>query len=593
MATSSVKRNMRGKTIGINVGGKTRVVKEGSEAAKKYMAQGGTVASAAELKAGNERIRAANRTPEAEAINKSDFEAEQAGRPYEGEDGTPQPQAPQEQQVPTDIPQPIAPSPTPGVSTGQPSPSTTQATPFTGGAGATQGEQALATLNAQGGKPPVSLGQATAQVRQTMPADNSFENTINSQLAQDPFFVKMLQDQQDYMDTTNQRGSVMDLYKQMEKEEGLAELDAEMMDIKNVLEGSEDAIRLEVQKAGGFATERQILSMVNASNKQNLINYNKLVDLRNNKQNHIDKMVGLATQDREYMDRQFDRQMNFNQSIMQYRDRFVDRSIASLDRTVKAIGFDGLFEQAEAAGTTGLMERLYGMPPGGLQQAADRAVEAKAAQEEAEAFERSMQRDASARGWAGIGLDREKFEYQKALADLEDSKDSASADNIARAAKTVVRDADDALYLLGDPSVSPSDAVSGINVSGFGGSGTISATARIAASKVPGTPEFEIASLIESVKSNIGIDTLLNIKREGSGLGQVPQQQLETLMGVLGRLDIARDPTLLQRDIRDVVTMYNDVLEKAGADATIGGGTAESGQDGDEVFDSLFTKYGG
>ena len=100
----------------------------------------------------------------------------------------------------------------------------------------------------------------------------------------------------------------------------------------------------------------------------------------------------------------------------------------------------------------------------------------------------------------------------------------------------------------------------------FGQHGFMSANARKALSLVPGTKTYEVAMLIQSVKDNIGIDTLLNIKREGSGLGQVPQRQLETLMGVLGRLEIQRDPVLLRRDIVDVLTMYQDIIDKAMVD---------------------------
>ncbi len=45
-------------------------------------------------------------------------------------------------------------------------------------------------------------------------------------------------------------------------------------------------------------------------------------------------------------------------------------------------------------------------------------------------------------------------------------------------------------------------------------------------------------SLIESVKGNVGIDSLLRIKATGAGLGQVPQSQLDLLSRLLGELDM-------------------------------------------------------
>jgi len=141
-----------------------------------------------------------------------------------------------------------------------------------------------------------------------------------------------------------------------------------------------------------------------------------------------------------------------------------------------------------------------------------------------------------------------------------DPKSKPGLSNMARAATTVVRDANDALYLLGDVEVTPSDAVKGIKPIMFQGGGVQGANARLAAAKIPGTATYNLNALISSVKSNIGIDTLLNIKREGSGLGQVPQSQLETLQEMLGQLDIAREPELLKRDINDILKMYQDIV---------------------------------
>lgn len=98
---------------------------------------------------------------------------------------------------------------------------------------------------------------------------------------------------------------------------------------------------------------------------------------------------------------------------------------------------------------------------------------------------------------------------------------------------------------------------------GFGGNSFSEAITRAAAANIPGADTREVQRLIDSVKSNIGIDTLLRIKRSGAGLGQVPQSQLETLQSVLGNLDITRDPTLLLRDIGDINRQYLDIIDKS------------------------------
>jgi hypothetical protein len=118
----------------------------------------------------------------------------------------------------------------------------------------------------------------------------------------------------------------------------------------------------------------------------------------------------------------------------------------------------------------------------------------------------------------------------------------------ADAAKTVVRDFSEALNLMS------SDLFQYQNVA--------SASQRALFKNFPGTTVYEINSLIESAKSNIGIDKLLEIKASGAGLGQVPQSQLETLQSVLGRMDVTRDPVLLRRDIEEAINKYNSVVDR-------------------------------
>ena len=129
--------------------------------------------------------------------------------------------------------------------------------------------------------------------------------------------------------------------------------------------------------------------------------------------------------------------------------------------------------------------------------------------------------------------------------------------NALKGASTVVRDAKDAIARF-DASSAFTD---GDNPKG---QSVIGANQRWINSGIRGNDEWEIERLIQSVKDNVGIDALLNIKREGSGLGQVPQKQLESLQGLVGRLEVSRDPALLRRDLVDVLGMYEDIMNSLG-----------------------------
>lgn len=92
--------------------------------------------------------------------------------------------------------------------------------------------------------------------------------------------------------------------------------------------------------------------------------------------------------------------------------------------------------------------------------------------------------------------------------------------------------------------------------------------------RIPATRAHAVSQLIESIKGNIGIDTLLKIKESGSGLGQVPQAQLEMLASVLGRLDPTMRPEDLTFNLERIRDIYSDIIMRAGGDVTSGVGAA-------------------
>lgn len=89
----------------------------------------------------------------------------------------------------------------------------------------------------------------------------------------------------------------------------------------------------------------------------------------------------------------------------------------------------------------------------------------------------------------------------------------------------------------------------------------LTAAVRTGATRIPGTDAYEIERDIQSVKDNIGIAELLRIKESGSGLGHVPQSQLETLQSVLGRLEISRDPATLRQDLTNALRIFEQIVQ--------------------------------
>lgn len=83
---------------------------------------------------------------------------------------------------------------------------------------------------------------------------------------------------------------------------------------------------------------------------------------------------------------------------------------------------------------------------------------------------------------------------------------------------------------------------------------------REAKSKVWTTTEYKLQNALDSIRKTIAIDQLLDIKRQGSGLGQVPQQQLEHLADLLGVISMRLPKDRIEVMLNDIQETYMDVL---------------------------------
>lgn len=236
-------------------------------------------------------------------------------------------------------------------------------------------QAAYDAAQASGVAAPSSPGEARGQVGGFMPQQNQM-SMGQAVVQSDPFFSQIQQQFQDYFSPKNQRESLTQTYTKLSKQMGIEKLDTELMDMKNVIDGSEDDIRNEITKAGGFATESQVQALTNSRNKQLVKNYNTLLETRNTKSQYLDKMIGLEAQDRQAADAHTDRMMNFAFQMADYGQKMKQNAVDSYVRTANAVGYDGLLKMtAGNAYYKGLIEQTLGMPPGGLDIAAQRSAQ--------------------------------------------------------------------------------------------------------------------------------------------------------------------------------------------------------------------------
>lgn len=225
-------------------------------------------------------------------------------------------------------------------------------------------QQALTQL--QGGAAPQTAGEgkgaAGAMLNQISPIQPDMSAT-DALLMEDKGWQGLMQMKEEYFNPENQKASLMDTYNKLYKNAGLEQLDEEIIDAQTVIEGTEDDIRNEVEQAGGFGTDSQVQALALSRNKVLLKNYNNLVALRESKAEHLGTMMNLAEKDRAYADQQFDRMLNYDMQMLNYRDKFVQNARDQYNKyTPQQL-------QAMLAGNPrqlAFAEQIMGVGPGGI-----------------------------------------------------------------------------------------------------------------------------------------------------------------------------------------------------------------------------------
>lgn len=247
----------------------------------------------------------------------------------------------------------------------------------------------LLTAQNSGKVAPTTPGDASSQVKDITgqsTADAIAQNnqqakitSIQDQLKTDPGYMKIQEDYKAYKDTLSQQQSLTEQYAQMEKDANLPGLKLDAMNLKNIIDGTEDDIRTEIQKAGGFATESQVQALSNARNKQNILNYNKLSDQINNVQNHLETMIGLSKEDKANMLEEYKTQIDYDKNIQDYTDKFTKNAADAYNKIISTPGYGYKALYASTGGdpnTIKLVENSLGLAPGSLKSLAEQPTEA-------------------------------------------------------------------------------------------------------------------------------------------------------------------------------------------------------------------------
>lgn len=226
------------------------------------------------------------------------------------------------------------------------------------------------TATATGAPAPATAGEARTAVAGFIPPTPEVD-PIDTQLQQDPYFSSLMTAFNDFYAPENQAVSLQEEYDNLVESSGLEALNTEAMNTKNIIEGTEDDIRNEITSTGGMATDSQVLALTNARNKTLIQNYNNLLDTIQSKEEYVNNAMQFAAQDRAAANQRFDSMFNMGMKMMEYRDKMKANATSGYDKILSTLGYNGLLKSVGGnAYEIGLIEKTMGLPAGSLKRLA-------------------------------------------------------------------------------------------------------------------------------------------------------------------------------------------------------------------------------
>lgn len=341
-----------------------------------------------------------------------------------------------------------------------------------------------------------------------------------------------------YMTSQSQGETLVQQYQDISKQLGIPELNTQLINMKNVIDGTEQDIRNEVTKAGGFATDSQVLALTNARNKVMIQNYNNLLQTKSDAMTQLTTLTGLAAQDRTFAAEQIDKQLNFDQQQITFATNAQKNAQESIQKSIDNYGAAQVLKQALATGDPTAVARINATMGNGF--------------------------DLHTAALAGPTLDE-----QVKLANIAQSKASIAASNAsiakdnatAAATKTakaaaVTQGANSADTVLG----AVSKAMKQVNPASSGFIGGVS-------SAIPSSPSNNLQSTITTIKSNLAFTELAKMRAAsptGGALGAISDKEEELLSSTVANLGVNQSTSQLKDNLTTVQDHYISYLQSLG-----------------------------
>ncbi len=125
--------------------------------------------------------------------------------------------------------------------------------------------------------------------------------------------------------------------------ESLSQEQMKAMNIKNIMDGTEDDIRTEIGKAGGFATESQVQALSTARNKTLLKQAQVLQQSMALKQDYVDQLMQFSEKDRAQVEKEVDRKLGLTEKLADIQDKITSAAADNYQKVVDKVGYSGLY----------------------------------------------------------------------------------------------------------------------------------------------------------------------------------------------------------------------------------------------------------
>lgn len=224
------------------------------------------------------------------------------------------------------------------------------------------------------GTPAPQTGSATANTQQYAPQTQQDNSMVQTALANDKGYQQLLQEQAQWQQSQNQQETLVKQYQDLENQYQIPQMNAQLINMQNVINGTEDDIRNEVTAAGGMATNSQVLALTDSRNKTLLQNYNNLLATKNNADQQVNTMIGLAKEDQANARDNINEQLNIDSQISNYADKFTSNAQEGFKTVISAVGvsglYNGLMNSDPTGGALNYASQVMGLTPQEMQQAA-------------------------------------------------------------------------------------------------------------------------------------------------------------------------------------------------------------------------------